>query len=92
MEINQQVDAISITHDTIYVPCRADKWRKCGNGRGFHLHGNDGNLENRLHSVSGHSTDDKCYYNCVRITSNTYKGLKPINRKVRENKFIFIED
>ena len=85
----ETVQAIAIDEDTIYVECKADKWKKCGNGFGYHLHGNSSKTyEDREESRSSHC---KIPYNNILVNSNTYRGTlkKRIKTGKRKGTYIF---
>tara|TARA_R110000744_G_scaffold106463_1_gene202784 strand:+ start:213 stop:485 length:273 start_codon:yes stop_codon:yes gene_type:complete len=84
------VQALAIDKKNIFVECRCEKWKKCGNGYGFHIHGNsNGSLDNR---EEGRGSECNVSYNNVLINSKTYKGAtlkKRIKTGWRKGTYIF---
>ena len=86
--INDDRVALAIDKKNIYVECRSQKWKKCGNGYGFHIHGNNSNTKNREEGRSGHC---EIYYNNIVINDATFRGTlkKRIKTGWRKGTYIF---
>ena len=69
------IHALAIDKNTIYVPCNSENWKKCSNGDGFHRHGNHCSIN----------------YNNVIINDHTFRGkiLKRIKSGWRKGNYIF---
>tara|TARA_R110000803_G_scaffold64792_1_gene125912 strand:+ start:13027 stop:13302 length:276 start_codon:yes stop_codon:yes gene_type:complete len=83
------IHALAIDKNTIYVPCNSENWKKCSNGDGFHRHGNSSNsFENREEGRSSHCSIN---YNNVIINDHTFRGkiLKRIKSGWRKGNYIF---
>jgi len=80
--------ALAIDSKNIYVECKATNWRKCNNGIGYHLHGNNSNTKNRQEGRCGHC---EIYYNNIIINSTTFRGTlkKRIKTGWRKGTYIF---
>lgn len=89
-DINKfSVFALAIDKKNIYVECCAPNWRKCGNGYGFHIHGNNSNTKNREEGRTSHCETN--LYNNVIIDNNTFRGslTKRIKTGWRKGTYIF---
>ena len=85
---NDDRNALAIDKKNIYVECKANNWKKCGNGYGFHIHGNNSNTNNREEGRSGHC---EISYNNIIIDNNTFRGTlkKRIKTGWRKGTYLF---
>jgi|TARA_R110000803_G_scaffold43110_2_gene92284 hypothetical protein len=85
---NDDRHALAIDQKSIYVECKCNNWKKCGNGYGFHIHGNNSNTNNREEGRSGHC---QISYNNIIIDNDTFRGTlkKRIKTGWRKGTYIF---